>query len=88
MATQLNRYACPCCGFLTIESDEPPPGTYSICPVCFWEDDPVQFRDPSYCGGANDESLQECRDSFEAWAAAGYPPDPYRRRPTGDEVPH
>ena len=36
------RYACPCCGFLTL--DEAPPGTFAICPVCFWEDDDVQFR--------------------------------------------
>lgn len=27
---------CPCCGYLTL--DNPAPGTYQICPVCFWED--------------------------------------------------
>ncbi len=37
------RYACPCCGYLTLT--EKPPGTFAICPVCFWEDDEVQFKD-------------------------------------------
>ena len=26
------RYACPCCGYLTLP--EEPPGTFDICPVC------------------------------------------------------
>lgn len=29
------------------------PGSYEICPVCFWEDDRVQFRWPAMSGGAN-----------------------------------
>lgn len=37
------RYACPCCDFLTLE--EPPVGTFAICPVCWWEDDNIQFDD-------------------------------------------
>ena len=27
---------CPCCGSRTLEKLAP--GTYQICPVCFWED--------------------------------------------------
>jgi rubredoxin len=42
----MGRYACSCCGYLTL--DEQPPGTFDICPVCWWEDDPVQFDDPDY----------------------------------------
>jgi hypothetical protein len=30
-----------------------PPGSYEICPVCFWDDDLVQLRWPTYAGGAN-----------------------------------
>jgi hypothetical protein len=55
-------YACPCCGYLTLS--EPPPGTYEICDVCFWEDDAVQFRDLDYEGGANTVSLRQARESF------------------------
>jgi hypothetical protein len=58
------RYACPCCGFLTL--GEPPSGTYEICEVCFWEDDGVQFRNPEYEGGANKVSLNDARQNFLA----------------------
>lgn len=46
-----NRFACPCCGYKTYL--EEPGGTYLICAVCFWEDDPVQLSDPDFEGGAN-----------------------------------
>ena len=36
-------------------SDEP--GTYEICEICGWEDDPVQLRHPLMGGGANKLSL-------------------------------
>lgn len=62
------RYACPCCDGWTLAG--PPPGTYEICSVCWWEDDDVQFTDPSYAGGANGESLLEARDRFRS-AGAG-----------------
>ena len=58
------KYACPCCGKDTL--DEPPPGTYAICPVCNWEDDRVQFEDPTYKNGANHMSLTEARESYYA----------------------
>ena len=56
------QYSCPCCGSLTL--DEEPPGTYEICPVCGWEDDPVQFDDPDYAGGANTMSLNEAKKAY------------------------
>jgi rubredoxin len=62
-----SRYACPCCGFLTLP--EKPPGTFAVCPVCFWEDDDAQFRDPTYAGGANQVSLVEARKNFRDYGA-------------------
>jgi len=56
------KYACPCCGFLTLSNE--PPGTYGLCPVCFWEDDGVQFQNPNYAGGANRDSLNTARANF------------------------
>jgi hypothetical protein len=62
------RYPCPCCGYLTLTSE--PPGSYELCPVCWWEDDQVQFRDPGYRGGANEESLNEARENFRVLRAS------------------
>ncbi|WP_208413300.1 CPCC family cysteine-rich protein [Xanthomonas campestris] len=54
-ATDLNPtlMPCPCCGRRTITEL----GNYEICPVCRWEDDPVQSEDPNFSGGANELSL-------------------------------
>ena len=32
---------CPCCGYLVFDEE---PGSYSICPICYWEDDAVQLQ--------------------------------------------
>lgn len=60
-------FACPCCGHRTL--GEEPPGTFEICPVCFWEDDNVQFTDPDSRGGANRVSLNEAKQNFEQFGA-------------------
>ena len=52
-----NGRKCPVCG-KTVFTE---PGKYEICDVCGWEDDPVQFKDPDYAGGANRLSLNESR---------------------------
>lgn len=56
------KYTCPCCGYKTLE--EEPPGTFDICSICFWEDDNVQFDDPDYEVGANEESLRQYQKVF------------------------
>lgn len=56
-------FPCPCCGFLTYEE---PPGSYEICSICGWEDDPVQAANPCYAGGANSESLERAQDNFQS----------------------
>jgi hypothetical protein len=61
-----DKFACPCCGFLTMRE---PPGSYVICPVCAWEDDGVQFADPSYEGGANGISLTQAKENYRSIGA-------------------
>jgi len=56
-----DAHPCPCCGHMTFNE---PPGSYDICPVCFWEDDAVQLRWPSYAGGANKPNLIESQQNF------------------------
>lgn len=77
------RFPCPCCGFLTC--DEEPGGSYDICPVCFWEDDPVQLRDPDYRGGANKVSLNEARENFGRYGAKHPDKIEYVRPPKAEE---
>lgn len=50
-------HSCPCCGKYEFSEE----GSYEICPVCNWEDDPVQEEDPNFGGGANTMSLSEAR---------------------------
>ena len=61
-ALPFTHFRCLCCGCRTLA--EAPPGTFDICPVCFWEDDKVQAQDPSYRGGANVVSLTEARANY------------------------
>lgn len=55
------RFPCPCCGRLVFSEG---PGSYEICPVCFWEDDPVQLRWPDSGGGANRPSLIDSQQNY------------------------
>ena len=45
------------------------PGSYDICPICFWEDDVSQLRFPTMGGGANRPSLREAQATFAAIGA-------------------
>lgn len=51
---------CPCCGKGLVEKGH----EYDVCDECYWEDDPVQFDDPDYRGGANHMSLNEARAAY------------------------
>lgn len=57
---------CPCCGYVVFDE---PPGSYAICPICFWEDDHVQLRFPTLAGGANKVSLIESQLNFARFGA-------------------
>ena len=53
---------CDCCGSKIIRER----GAFEICPVCGWEDDPAQARDPDLKGGANATSLNDARAAWKA----------------------
>jgi hypothetical protein len=82
------KFLCPCCELTSLA--EEPPGTYEICGECEWEDDPVQFADPDYRGGANGESLREARAAWRRKQEHGIDePTPLARMPrapSGREV--
>jgi hypothetical protein len=78
-------YPCPCCGNLTLANQ--PPGTFEVCPVCFWEDDDVQYRDPRFQGGANKVSLFEARANYAAIGASSPEFVDEVRAPRPEELP-
>lgn len=61
----MKKKKCPCCGYYTIEGD-----FYDICPVCFWEDDPIQRDNIDYTGGANDVPLREARENYKIFKSS------------------
>jgi hypothetical protein len=72
-------YPCRCCGYLTLK--ELPPGTYEICPVCFWEDE------WGTQGGANAASLAEARENFRRFGACAEGERDFVRSPRPEETP-
>ncbi|MEU2394982.1 CPCC family cysteine-rich protein [Streptomyces sp. NPDC007369] len=78
--------ALPCivCGNLTIEVR----GYYEICPVCGWEDDGGDYRDPDrYVGGPNHVTLREARENYRAFGASERRRVGRVRPPLPEEVP-
>ncbi|RZF55957.1 hydrolase [Acinetobacter halotolerans] len=78
-------YPCLCCGYLT--RGEPSNDDYDICPVCFWENDPVQAEDHDYGGGANVPSLNQARENFQKYRAKEERFIKDVRKPRDDEIP-
>jgi hypothetical protein len=59
--TKRKELPCDCCGSKVIRER----GAFEICPVCGWEDDPAQARDPDLAGGANATSLNVARSEWK-----------------------
>jgi hypothetical protein len=76
------KYPCVCCGHLTLDE---PPGSYQICPVCFWEDDVIQLRRPDRAAGANRPSLLDAQQNFIRFGACEERSGEHVRPPEGDE---
>jgi hypothetical protein len=61
-------YPCPCCGYRTLNLE--PPGTYLICPICFWEDDGDIGAACGYSWvGSNQVCLRQAQQNFIAFGA-------------------
>jgi hypothetical protein len=55
--------------------------------VRFWEDDNVQYEDPTFAGGANDESLAWARENYRTFGASSRRFLKHVRNPLPDEYP-
>lgn len=78
------KYRCPCCGFYTL--NDKADNTFQICPVCYWEDDGVQFQEPNYQGGANGVSLIQAKENFKSFGAIEERFKNYVRPPLEQEI--
>jgi hypothetical protein len=79
------RYACPVCSFYTLYRKAG--RIHEVCPVCFWEDDPLHLSDPDYRQSCNELSLTEARENYRL-CGADRPADlPYIRPPFPQELP-
>ena len=52
---------CPVCAKYNFAQED----DYDVCPVCEWENDSLQLKDPSYWGGANDLSLNDYKKEWQ-----------------------
>ncbi|SFB86358.1 Cysteine-rich CPCC [Flexibacter flexilis DSM 6793] len=77
------KYKCLCCGFYTLNNKAN--NTFQICPVCYWEDDGVQYIEPYYEGGANSISLFQARKNFNSYGAIEERFKKYVRPPLEEE---
>ncbi len=59
-------HTCPCCGYQVFGEF---PGSYDICPICFWEDDVFQLYYPSQSGGPNRCNLIEAQVNYVQFGA-------------------
>lgn len=77
----MKKYKCPCCEYFTLGEE----GSYDVCPVCFWEDDKAQYRDPDLTDGANKISLSEARRNYQNLGASAEEFLPFVREPYEEE---
>ncbi len=57
------KQSCPCCKHVTIQRK------YDVCPVCFWEHDPLQEQDVKSELGSNRVSLSQARKNYIEFGA-------------------
>ena len=73
---------CPCCGCITMFERD----AWEICPVCFWEDDPIQYERQDYAGGANPVSLREAQENYRRFGACEVNMLQFVRSPLPEEL--
>jgi hypothetical protein len=80
--TQIQKYACVCCGHKVFYRED---HLWEICSVCFWQSDPGQDADELSKGGANKVSLREARENYKQFGACEESSMPFVRPPKDDE---
>jgi hypothetical protein len=77
-------YPCPCCGYLVFAES---PGSFDICPFCYWEDDALQLEfATTLAGGANGVTLAEAQRTYGSLAAGEGRLPPHLRAPSSTDL--
>lgn len=79
------KYACPVCGNYTLRRK--PNQTHEICPVCYWEDDPLHLDDPDFVGSSNQLSLRKARQNYQEFGVNRLADLPFIRQVLPRELP-
>lgn len=79
-----DKFKCACCGFHTLIHQEPL--FFEVCPVCYWENDPIQNDDSDYTGAANQISLNEAIKNYKIFGACQEKYSNLVREPHLDEL--
>lgn len=58
-------YQCPCCDYYTLEDR----ASYSICPVCYWEDEGLDLDRLDTISAPNHITLRQARSNFVRYGA-------------------
>ena len=59
-------FPCPCCGHMSFDEK---PGSYDICPICFWEDDAVQLQSDWWDRGGANIPLRQAQRNYAKFGA-------------------
>ena len=79
------KYECPCCKHYTLPKPVRETLAY-ICPVCFWEDDFLLFRDDESSTSNGGMTLIEGRRNYQTYGACEKELVQYVRKPLRDEL--
>ena len=76
-------FACPCCGYATLEDI----AGYDICRICFWEDDGQDDPEENINrGGPNKISLQKGRENFLLYGVSDLKDQKYVSKPASEDI--
>lgn len=79
------RIACEVCGYYTLFRNSAEHS--EVCPVCYWEDDPLHAKDHRCQGSCNGQTMEEAQTNYSKVGACCIAELPYVRFPLAEEFP-
>lgn len=80
------RYACPCCGYLTVPVPKEAAVAF-ICPVCYWENDVFDPGEDAPSDENGGMTLRQGRENFKQYGAVRPNLVRHARPPRPGEIP-